>query len=228
MKNLLLILIFFTFSCTNKSKQNALTENSNSTKSKINEFKLRIEAAKSFDFKNPDRPVEDTLILKTRKGIFEISPTGLFRNNRNDTIQLKTNLIVEEAFLYEESNHFYLFYTDTDYEGSTSWIEKISKEPLNIIYSEQIQGFNLGQPIINKNFVYVTTIGFIGKIDLNTGKYDWKHYNLYDREKYSFNSFDTIMLKENTTEFLSKNYKSKKLDKIIIDNLTGKIKQIEK
>jgi hypothetical protein len=36
------------------------------------------------------------------------------------------------------------------------------------------------------------------------------------------------MLKENTTEFLSENYKSKKLDKIIIDNLTGKIKQIEK
>jgi hypothetical protein len=228
MKNLLLIFIFLAFSCTHKSKQNALTENSNSTKSKINEFKLRIEAAKSFEFKNPDRPVEDTLILKTRKGIFEISPSGLFRNNRNDTIQLKTKLIVEEAFLYEDSNHFYLFYTDTDYEGSTSWIEKISKEPLDIIYSEQIQGFNLGQPIINKNFVYVTTIGFIGKIDLNTGKYDWKHYNLYDREKCSFNSFDTIMLKENTTEFLSENYKSKKLDKIIIDNLTGKIKQIEK
>ena len=152
MKNLLIILIFFTFSCTNKNKQNALTENSNSTKSKINEFKLRIEAAKTFEFKNPDRPVEDTLILKTKKGIFEISPTGLFRNNRNDTIQLKTSLIVEEAFLYEESNHFYLFYTDTDYEGSTSWIEKISKEPLNIIYSEQIQGFNLGQLLNSTKF----------------------------------------------------------------------------
>jgi hypothetical protein len=204
------------------------SEKMNSTESLIVNTKSRIETAKKFDFKNPDRPIEDTLILKTAKGIFEISPTGLFRTIENDTIQLKTDLIVEEAFLYDNSKHIYLFYTDTDYEGATSWIEKISKKPLNIVYSKQIQGFNLGQPIIHGNFAYVTAIGFVGKIDLETGKYEWKHYNLYDREKYSFNSFDTIIIKENTTEFLSTNYNSKKLDKVIIDNHTGKIKQIEK
>ena len=41
------------------------------------------------------------LSISVLKVIFEIFPTGLFVTNKNNTIQLKTELIVEEAFLFE-------------------------------------------------------------------------------------------------------------------------------
>ncbi len=187
-----------------------------------------IIAAKKFKFKDPERPTEDTLVLRTDNKYFLITPFGLFKTTNNDTIHLKTDLTVVRAYLYEDDKYYFLFFTDTDQEGATSWIQKISKNPWKSEYIEQIQGFNLGQPVINGQFAYVTAIGFVGKIDLRTGNYVWRHFNLYDNEKYSFNSFDTILVNQKQIEFISKNYKSKKVEKVIVDNQTGEIKELIK
>ena len=224
------------FACNNPSKQNMSTESQDSTRTKIinsaKSYSVKtnsgIEAAKKFDFKNPDRPIEDTLILRTAKGNFEISPTGLLETIEKNTVQLETDLIVEKAFIYEDKKYFYLFFTDTDHESATSWIQKIEKESLKTVFTSQINGFNLGQPIIQRDKSYLTAIGFVGKIDLVTGDYDWKYQDLYDNNKYSFNSFDTIIIQDNQIEFLSENYKSKNLDRVIIESKTGKIIGIEK
>ncbi len=48
-----------------------------------------------------------------------------------------------------------------------------------------MDGFNLGQPVIVGNMAYLSTIGSVGKIDLNTGKYVWKFDNLYENGKYN-------------------------------------------
>jgi hypothetical protein len=166
--------------------------------------------------------------LKSRNGDFLITPLGLFKTPTNDTIRLKTDLIVDNAYLYQDESNYYVFFTDTDHDGATSWIQKISKNPLKSISVEHILGFNLGQPIIDKQFAYVTAIGFVGKIDLQTIEYVWKHKGLYDSEKYSFNSFDTVILNKNEIEFISGNYKSNDIDKVVVDNRTGEIKRIEK
>jgi hypothetical protein len=171
---------------------------------------------------------DDTLVLNTPSGHYEISPSGLFQISSKDTVQLETDLIVERAFLYQDQNYFYVFFTDTDHEGATSWIQKISKTLLKTEYTEQIQGFNLGQPVIQGNEAYVTAISFVGKINLETGIYDWRHYDLYDSKKYSFNSFDTVIVKNETVEFLSTHYRSKHEDKVIVDKITGKIIDLQK
>ena len=236
MKNLIYILTILLFSCNNSSKQ---TEN-NSADSTLTEqqdattqgeplsSKKEIIAAKKFELKNQDRPTEDTLILKTDGKEYFISPLGLLKTNSSDTIQLETDLIVNRAYLHETQGDFYVFFTETDHEGATSWVQKISKNGLKSVYVEQIQGFNLGQPIIDGESAYVTAIGFIGKFNLQTGSYEWKHHNLYDNEKYSFNSFDTVLINKTETKFISENYSSKKTDKVLIDNYTGEIKRIEK
>jgi len=231
MKNLLYILTILLLGCNNKGQveNNSDAVQQDSTVQNISiKGEGQIFGAKKFEFKNPERPIEDTLILKSGNKNFLITPLGLFKTNDNDSIQLETDLIVSRAFLYESSEYFYVFFTDTDHDGSTSWIQKISKNPLKSEYVEQIQGFNLGQPIIDGESAYVSAIGFIGKIDLKTGAYDWKHYNLYDNEKYSFNSFDTVLINKTQIEFVSENHRSKKIDKVIVDNQTGEIKKIEK
>ena len=213
----------------NNSDNSTLTEKHDTTNQvESNTSEMEFITAKKFEFKNPDKPIEDTLILKVYDKNFLITPLGLFKTNINDTIKLETDLIVNRAYLYDTDEHFYVFFTDTDHDGATSWIQKISKNPLKSEYVEQIQGFNLGQPIIDGESVYVSAIGFIGKIDLRTGSYDWKQHNLYDNEKYSFNSFDTVLINKTQIEFVSENYRSKKVDKVVVDNQTGEIKEIIK
>ena len=84
----------------------------------------------------------------------------------------------------------------------------------------EIQGFNLGLPYIRDNFAYVTTIGVVGKLNLDNGDYVYQQFDLYDNKKYSFNSFDTILFQDRLTIFLSKNYHSKHIDSLIINEKT--------
>jgi hypothetical protein len=231
MKKLLYILTILLFGCNNNGQveNNSDTGQQDSTTQNVStESEKQIVGAKKFEFKNPDRPVEDTLILKKSNGDLLITPVGLFKTTANDTIRLKTDLIVEKAYLHENETDYFIFFTDTDHDGATSWIQKITKNPMKTEYVKHIPGFNLGQPIIDQQFAYVSAIGFIGKIDIQTGEYAWKHKDLYDNEKYSFNSFDTVIFKKNQTEFISGNYKSDNTDKVIVDNEKGEILRIEK
>jgi hypothetical protein len=236
MKKLLYILTILLLGCNSYNEKNKSdSDNTGSTVQQDTTTQVVasiaenvVFVAKKFEFKNPNKPVEDTLILNTDNKDFLITPLGLFKTYNKDSIRLETELIVERAYLYETDEYFYIFFTDTDNDGATSWIQKLSKSPLKSEYVEQIQGFNLGQPIIDGKSAYVSAIGFIGKIDLNTGSYIWKHHNLYDKEKYSFNSFDTVIIENNQIEFVSENYRSKKVDKVIVNNQTGELKDIIK
>ena len=244
LKKIIYIVAIILFSCNNTIEK---TENksTNSTVLQKKNTPTQIQqtivgektiSAKKFKFKNPNRSLEDTLVLKTNDTDFMISPLGRFKINSNDSIQLKTDFqvdsanlyIVDRAYLYETNEYNYVFFTDTEGDGATSWIQKIKKNPIESEYLKQIYGFNLGVPIIYKEFVYVSAIGFVGKINLQTGTYEWKHNNLYDGKKYSFNSFDTVLVNESVVEFISENYQTQKIDKVIVDNKTGEIRKIIK
>lgn len=38
---------------------------------------------------------------------------------------------------------------------------------------------NVGPPLVSRAFAYVTGIGFVGKLDLRSGRYAWRHGDLY-------------------------------------------------
>lgn len=236
MKKIINILAIILLSCNSNVKKTEDTS-VDSTFIKKKNISTQIEpvvnkektfGAKKFEFKNPEGPMEDTLVLKTDYKNFMISPIGLFKANDQGSVQLETDLIVDRAYLYETDEFYYVFFTDTDHEGATSWVQKFKKNTLETEYVTQIQGFNLGLPIIYKESIFVSAIGFIGKINLQTGDYEWKHDNLYDNENYSFNSFDTIIVNDPNIEYISENYQSKNVDKVIVDNETGEIKEIIK
>ena len=169
MKQIIYILAIIFFGCNSNGKKTE-AKSTDSTLIEQKNISTQIEKivnnrntfnAKKFDFKNTDRPIEDTLILKTNHKNFMISPLGMFKVNDKDSTQLKTNLIVDRAYLYETNEFYYVFFTDTDHEGATSWIQKISKNSLKSVYVKQIQGFNLGLPVIYNEFAFVSAIGFV-------------------------------------------------------------------
>ena len=233
MKYFTLIMSILLLSCNNKPKteKKDIADRPIKLEAIDNDTKtIEVKAARLFVHKNQDRLFdgEDTLVLKTTENTFQITPLGHIKINEVDSIHLKTEMLIERAYLYEDIDNYYFFFTETDMDVATSYIQKVSRADLKSLYVKMIYGFNLGQPIISQDCAYVNTLGCVGKIDLNTGEYLWQHKDLYDNEKYSFNSFDTVLINRNTTEFISENYNSKKIDKVIINNKTGEIITIDK
>jgi hypothetical protein len=167
----------------------------------------------------------DTLSVTIGTAHFIIAPSGKLSwdGKRANSIQLKMKTIytVEKAYIHTFKETLVIFYTESDGEDATSRVEKINLNTGKRIWKSEILGFNLGIPYIINNFAYVTTIGHIGKLNMTNGNYVYRFDGLYDYRKQSFNGFDTITFKKNLTFFISKNWYSKRIDSIIVNEKTG-------
>ena len=96
--------------------------------------------------------------------------------------------IIEHVYYAEFQDDILLICEDTDGEGGAGFITRLDQRTLKAKWWRAIPAFNIGQGLIEGNFAYVTAIGFVGKISLNTGAYVWQHGNLY--RDGAFNSFE--------------------------------------
>ncbi|HEU4767345.1 MAG TPA: hypothetical protein VFS77_08210 [Pyrinomonadaceae bacterium] len=98
-------------------------------------------------------------------------------------------------------------YSDSDY--GAGFITRLDGHTLRTKWKRSIPGFNVGQGLIEGKFAYVTAIGFVGKVNLQTGTYAWKHADLYRTSRpkgsaYSdadFNSFELPEVKGDVVSF---------------------------
>jgi len=98
-------------------------------------------------------------------------------------------------------------YSDSEY--GAGFITRLDGRTLRMNWKRSIPAFNVGQGLIEGKFAYVTALGFVGKVDLQTGRYAWKHANLYrtSRQKGSpysdadFNSFELPEVKGDIVSF---------------------------
>ncbi|HEY4874922.1 MAG TPA: hypothetical protein VIH86_05080 [Puia sp.] len=121
-----------------------------------------------------------------------------------------------------------------DGEEGYSSIQCLNLKAKKTKWSIDLKGFNLSQGVVENNYVYVSTIGEIAKLNLITGKIMWKHENLY--EKYKCNNFCEIKIADNWVRFTGVNDKGKKIgdarfDELInfkCEKISGKIISIDK
>lgn len=160
---------------------------------------------------------------------FKVTPDGDLQwgDDYENSVKLSVVDNIEMAYFYVRDNKLYIFYTETDSDTATSRAEMIDLSTKQKKWNTEIYGFNLGQPYIKGDFAYVTTLGLAGKLNLMTGNYEYKFEDLYDYEKTAFNHFDTIIFKGNETLFLAKNYHSKRIDSLIVDEITNKIRIVK-
>jgi hypothetical protein len=95
----------------------------------------------------------------------------------------------------------------------------VSEPTLATTWQLQIPGFNVAEPVTDVTTVYVSSIGFVGAIDLNVGEYKWKHDGLYDNGE--FNSFERATLNGDVVLFKDSNHRPDSV--ISIDKRTGEI-----
>jgi hypothetical protein len=82
--------------------------------------------------------------------------------------------------------------------------------------------------LIDGSYAYVTGIGFIGKVRLESGAYIWRHKDLYHQSNDAFNSFELPEINGNTVVFREQpDYLRKKLAVIRVERRSGKTLSVE-
>jgi outer membrane protein assembly factor BamB len=121
---------------------------------------------------------------------------------------------------YEED--LILVLTVGNVHSGSSHVVRLDGNDFSLEWSAPLFGFNIGTPVIKNRMLYVSSIGTVGKVDLQTGEYLWLHENLYDQETTDFNSFKMPVFDEEKVIFQGKTLGSCP-KRIEVDDSSGKV-----
>ena len=133
----------------------------------------------------------------------------------------KDEIIERKIYLTEYKNDLLALYEISVGGDGGAYIVRFNGTNLKPKWQANVSGFNIGNGLIENQFAYVNAIGFVGKIDLETGKYIWKHDGLYQKYK-AFNAFDGISVTGNKVMFYEE-VTSQNVNSITLDKSDGKI-----
>jgi hypothetical protein len=77
-------------------------------------------------------------------------------------------------------------------DGDSGWGAVVRLQPpeFRTAWHLKVPAFNVGAGTLEGSSLYVSGIGFVARIDVESGQYLWKHEGLYGQRDQSFNSFD--------------------------------------
>jgi hypothetical protein len=102
---------------------------------------------------------------------------------------------------------------------------RLDRDRLRVKWIAEIRGFNVGEPLLQNNYLYLTSISWVGKLDVLTGKYNWQIDNLFTRPSGWYNAFKKPFIKDGKVFFPEGIGVSRKRQPmtLIVDDKTGKI-----
>jgi hypothetical protein len=96
---------------------------------------------------------------------------------------------------------------------------RLDRDRFNVKWYAKIDGLNVGEPLQQDNRLYLTALGWVGKLDVLTGKYDWQIGDLYTRPSRWYDSFKKPFIKDEKVHFPGWGSSPT----LIVDDKTGKI-----
>jgi hypothetical protein len=179
-------------------------------------------------FKNPlpvtytDNSKPDTMFLIFNNDSLMITPMGKVFIANKLYFDIKPKIAIRKLYFQPMGDDFIVFYEYSDTEGGGSMVKRISAKQNKIIWETPIYAFNMANPALVGDYAYLSTMGFIGKLNMIDGKYAWKFEEL--NKKYgSFN--EPKFLKDSSVLFTRKIPII--VDSIIVDDRNGKILKMD-
>ena len=164
----------------------------------------------------------DTMLLTMNDKKYIVTPKGkVFKKDGTLFFDIRCEYQIEDIYFYSLDGEIIVIYVDTDMDGAGSSAKRINPDKNTIIWETRIYGFNMGRPVIIDKKAYLSTIAFVGKLNLVTGKYDWKFEDLYKNGKY--NSFGEPKFFEDDVVLFTSERLSGQVDSILIQDRTGQL-----
>jgi hypothetical protein len=164
------------------------------------------------------REKSDSMILKLNNQQLLISSSGKVFSKNKLLFDIKSKLPMKKLFVQPSGDDFIVFYMYSDPEGAGSYAKRISIKQSKIVWETPIYAFNLSNPLIVGDYAYLSTMGFVGKLNLSNGKYVWKFedinkkYEIFNQPKFFK---DSLVLFTHGTYPIA--------DSVLIDDRNGKI-----
>jgi hypothetical protein len=124
-------------------------------------------------------------------------------------------------------NSIVCIYQITDEDCGCAGIFSFDTQSKRLLWHTRPHGFpgNIGEGLRQGKFLYFTGIGFVGKLNLDTGKVAWSHGFLYEKKDGAFNFFKVPKIEGGIVVFTEKLHPNLKraIRSIRVDIKTGKI-----
>ncbi len=111
---------------------------------------------------------------------------------------------IETLDYFDRKGDLLLIYGVSDGQTSGGEVIKLRSKTLEQKWLTDVPGFNLGQALIKGRWLYLTATGFIGKLDLHSGKYAWQHDYLHNKGPGIFKSFEQPVFEKDVVKFTEK------------------------
>jgi len=181
--------------------------------------------AKSF----PD-PIEAASFEFSAGGFqYNVAENGIGHRSANNqrTFNLRLarhDYLMRELYFAEYEGDLLLIAEVSNGEYGMGFIARLDGTTLRMKWKRVIPGFNVGRGLLDGAYVYVTGIGFVGKVNLQSGAYAWRHENLYRRTISAFNAFELPEVEGDVVIFReAAHYLRKKIAVIRVQRRRGKI-----
>ena len=168
-------------------------------------------------------PDPDTVLIYVDGSRYKVSSRGeVVAPDGNVSFSIKNEGRIETLYFAQKGSSLFLFYTDTTADGSASFVKRIDIKSGKTMWTSDVAGIAMGRPVIKGQFAYIGSFGFVGKLKLKNGQYDWKYSNL--NEGGRFQKFQEIVF-PNAREaaFIAPHPFSLESDTVVINDLTGEI-----
>lgn len=141
---------------------------------------------------------------------------GSIQNKITLQVPEKTELDAE-PLVYGSDSYSLIVLQYSDFEAGTSVVYAIN-EKAQKLWSIDLGAFNPSQPLIEKEYVYLSAIGRVWKLHKQSGKVAWSHKDLYKNKSFEFNGAEPISRRGKFVLF------SKKLK---VNDSTGEIVEVK-
>jgi hypothetical protein len=114
-------------------------------------------------------------------------------------------------------------------ESGSGFVTLLAQPSMRALWKQSFDGSHVGEPLREGRHLYVTSVGFVGKLNLETGEFDWMHDDLYDKhegEPKQFNSFEVPELTGDAVLFRERAVYNPRRT-VVIDKKSGKILRVE-
>lgn len=166
---------------------------------------------------------------------YRVAANGNGRRMKGDktrrfNLRLDGRDYIERVLFTEYEGDLLLVCELNDGETGGGLVTRLEQPSMRALWKQQLPAFNVGEPLREGHNLYVTGLGFVGKLDLRTGEYVWYHDDLYDTHApataKAFNSFELPQLSGDTVLFRDRPvYGTRKT--LVVNKKTGKIVRVE-
>ncbi len=162
---------------------------------------------------------------------FYIFPSGKIRvsmasKTKEMRVSLPSQFYIESAKYEIDGNSVVFIFGITNAEAGSSILVYYDRNKNNISWQIEIGAFNVSEPLVGIDAIYIGAIGTIVKVDRNTGSILWRHKGLYERDTQAFNAFDRPTREGNFIKFVERKVSTAKysgIREIIVDDISGEI-----